>query len=126
MHDLKPSDATLFVVNALKCGQIPYLAGPPGIGKSDIMHQVAKDSNLVMLDIRLSQKLPEDLTGLPSMDDKLGKAVYIPFDTFPMEGDKIPKGFNGWLIFLDELSSASISSTEGKFVLRFSGIALVS
>ncbi len=107
MQELTPSEVKLFITNALKIRKIPYIAGPPGIGKSDLMAQIADDFNLKLLDIRLSQKLPEDLTGLPRLNEKTGKAEYTPFDTFPMEGDAIPKGYDGWLIFLDELSSAS-------------------
>ena len=33
----------------------------------------------------------------------------MPFNTFPLEGDSIPEGYDGWLILLDELSSASTS-----------------
>ncbi len=107
MQELTPSEVKLFIVNALRVSKIPYVAGPPGIGKSDIMVQVADDFNLKLLDVRLSQKLPEDLTGLPRLNEKTNKAEYTPFDTFPMEGDAIPQGYDGWLIFLDELSSAS-------------------
>ncbi len=107
MAALKPSQVKQFVMNALEAGEIPYVSGPPGIGKSDIMQQVADMLNLKLLDIRLSQMLPEDLTGLPSMDDTRKKATYVEFDTFPMEHDNIPDGYSGWLIFLDELSSAS-------------------
>ena len=107
MQELTPSEVKNFITNALKIRKIPYVAGPPGIGKSDLMVQIADDFNLMLLDIRLSQKLPEDLTGLPRLNEVSGKAEYTPFDTFPMEGDKIPQGYDGWLIFLDELSSAS-------------------
>lgn len=107
MLELTPSEAKLFITNALKIRKIPYIAGPAGIGKSDLYVQVADDFNLMLLDIRLSQKLPEDLTGLPRLNEKTGKAEYTPFDTFPMEGDDIPDGYDGWLVFLDELSSAS-------------------
>jgi len=107
MLELTPSDAEKFITNALKIRKIPYLAGPAGIGKSDLNFQIADIFNLYPLDIRLSQKLPEDLTGMPSVDKTTGKATSVPFDTFPMEGDKIPDGYDGWLVFLDELSSAS-------------------
>lgn len=30
-------------------------------------------------------------------------------ETFPIEGDPIPEGFNGWLLFLDEFTSASLA-----------------
>jgi hypothetical protein len=104
---LTPSEMRDFITNALMIREIPYVAGPPGIGKSDIVAQIAKDFGLILLDVRLSQMLPEDLTGLPSLNQTTGKAAYNPFDTFPMKGDPIPDGYNGWLIFLDELSSAT-------------------
>lgn len=107
MQELTPNEVTLFITNALKIRKIPYIAGPAGIGKSDVNIQVADNFNLFLLDIRLSQKLPEDLTGLPRLNEKTGKAEYTPFDTFPMEGDTIPEGYDGWMVFLDELSSAS-------------------
>lgn len=104
---LTPTETKAFISTALMLREIPYVAGPPGIGKSDIVAQIADDFGLKLLDIRLSQMLPEDLTGLPSLDAKTGKAEYNPFSTFPMAGDKIPDGYSGWLIFLDEMSSAS-------------------
>jgi hypothetical protein len=107
MKALTPSQTMMFVENCLKVREIPYISGPPGIGKSDLVYQIGHYFDLKVLDIRLSQMLPEDLTGLPSLNNDTGKASYNPFDTFPMAGDAIPKGYNGWLIFLDELSSAS-------------------
>jgi MoxR-like ATPase len=107
MKAMSPSQTKIFVENALMMREIPYISGPPGIGKSDLVFQIGEEFGLKVLDVRLSQMLPEDLTGLPSLDEDKGKAHYNPFDTFPMEGDKIPNGYNGWLIFLDELSSAT-------------------
>ncbi|AGH07422.1 ATPase [Sulfitobacter phage phiCB2047-B] len=104
---LTPSEAFEFITTALSCRQVPYVSGPPGIGKSDVVRQVAFIAKAKVIDLRLSQVLSEDLTGLPERDADTGKATYLPFDTFPLEGDKIPDGFNGWLLFLDELSSAS-------------------
>lgn len=104
---LSATQVKTFIENALEIREIPYISGPPGIGKSDIVTQTAENWGLKLVDVRLSQMLPEDLTGLPSLNEVKGKAEYNPFETFPMEGDTIPDGFHGWLIFLDELSSAS-------------------
>lgn len=104
---LTPSEVYEFVTTALACRQVPYIAGPPAIGKSQVVAQVASDANALMIDLRLSQILSEDMTGLPERDEKKGKAVYMPFDFFPLEGDEIPAGYSGWMLFLDELSSAS-------------------
>lgn len=35
-----------------------------------------------------------------------GRADYAPFAHFPIEGDPLPEGYSGWLLFLDELTSA--------------------
>lgn len=104
---LSPQETYEFITAALQCKQVPYIAGPPAIGKSQVTHQVARDANAMMIDLRLSQMLSEDMTGLPERDEKRGKAIYLPFDTFPLEGDEIPDGYSGWMLFLDELSSAT-------------------
>lgn len=48
-----------------------------------------------------------------------GRAGYAPMDTFPIEGDKIPDGYSGWLLFLDEFNSAppSVQAAAYKLVL---------
>lgn len=104
---LSPSNVFSFITDALACRQVPYIAGPPAIGKSQVGYQVAEAANAMIIDIRLSQYLSEDLTGLPERDEERGKAMYLPFDIFPLQGDTVPEGYSGWIIFLDELSSAS-------------------
>ena len=55
--------------------------------------------------------------GFPTITGE--KASYKPMDTFPIEGDTVPKGYNGWLLFLDELNSAppAIQSAAYKVIL---------
>ena len=83
------------------------LQGSPGTGKSSIIHQVAKDFRLFVIDLRLAQCDPTDLGGFPHIVGK--RASYLPMDTFPIEGDAIPEGYDGWLLFLDEMNSASLA-----------------
>ena len=104
---LSPSETYEFITFALRKKRVPYVSGPSAIGKSKVVHKVADDANALMIDMRLSQKLSEDLSGLPERDEQKGKAVYLPFEDIPLEGDTVPSGFSGWLLFLDELSSAS-------------------
>lgn len=101
---IKIFDATDLVVAAIKAKLTPMLHGSPAIGKSAILHKIAKDNNLKLIDLRLSQCDPTDLMGFPKIVGE--RAGYAPMDTFPIEGDEIPKGYNGWLLFLDELNSA--------------------
>lgn len=107
MKPLTPSETKAFIHTCIRIREIPYIAGPPGIGKSAIVAQIADERNLELIDIRLSQYLTEDLTGIPSIDPASGKAKYNPFPTFPLDTDPLPTGKRGWLIFLDELSSAT-------------------
>lgn len=84
---------------------VPMLTGSPGMGKSAIVKDIAKTYGLKVIDLRLSQCDPTDLMGFPSIQGT--RAGYLPMETFPLEGDPIPEGYNGWLLFLDEFTSAS-------------------
>ena len=90
----------------VKAGLVPMIKGSPGLGKSAIVKQMAEDFNLKLIDIRLAQCDPTDLLGFPYIDKELDKARYVPMDTFPLEGDEIPEGYSGWLVFMDELNAA--------------------
>ncbi len=101
-------------------GLVPYVEGSPGIGKSAIFHQVANKLNLKLIDHRLSTSAPEDLSGLPTFyNDKKGnkRATFAPFDIFPVEGDDLPEGYSGWLVFLDEMNSAAKATQAAGYKL---------
>jgi MoxR-like ATPase len=83
----------------MKCGLVPFIQSSPGIGKSSIVKQIAKEYNLKLIDLRLSTCDPTDLTGLPHFEE--GRAVFSPFDIFPVSNDDIPKNKDGWLLFLN-------------------------
>lgn len=93
------------VIEDIQAGLVSYLRSSPGIGKSAIVKQIAKEYNLKLIDHRLSTSMPEDMSGLPDMKGE--KATFKPFDYLPIEGiDEVPPGYNGWLLFLDEFNSA--------------------
>lgn len=97
---------------ALLAGIVPMLWGPPAVGKSAIVKQIADENNLLLIDERLSDCDPSDLKGFPFFDPATGKGGYRPMETFPIEGDALPinpktkKPYEGWLLFLDELTNA--------------------
>lgn len=95
------------VKTCLDIDLVPMVEGAPGQGKSSMMKEIAKEANLKLIDVRLAQCDPTDLLGFPSVDKEANKASYTPMDTFPLETDALPKGMNGWLLFLDELPNAS-------------------
>lgn len=98
------SDAGHLISIALQARLAPMIHGSPAVGKSSVVRQVANKFGLKLIDLRLSQCDPTDLMGFPSIIGE--RAGYKPMDTFPIEGDPLPKGYNGWLLFLDECNSA--------------------
>ena len=106
---VKISQATRMITAAIKAGVVPILKGSPGIGKSQIVHQIAQTYNLKVIDLRLSQCDPTDLAGFPTIIGD--KADYLPMAHFPIEGDPMPRRpdgllYDGWALFLDEMTSA--------------------
>lgn len=106
---ISTKQAPAMLTDVLKAKLVPFLSGSPGIGKSDIIRSIAKEFNLKILDLRLSQCDPSDLLGFPTINDEHTKSGYVPMNTFPIKGDKIPKGKSGWILFLDEFNSAPLS-----------------
>jgi hypothetical protein len=105
MFTVTPKQAADEIVACISVGRTPLLTSSPGMGKSSLMNQVARDYRLKLIDVRLSQCTPEDLNGFPMRNGN--KATFTPFDIFPLEGDELPDGYDGWLLFLDELTSAT-------------------
>ena len=91
------------------------LTGSPGIGKSNIVHKIAEEHSLKVIDLRLSQCDPCDLMGFPTISN--GKAGYTPMVTFPVVGDAIPDGYSGFLLFLDEMNAAPLSVQAASYKL---------
>jgi len=107
MFAISPKQAKTEIIECMKAGITPFLIGSPGIGKSECVYQVGDNYNLEVIDLRMSQMAPEDLMGLPMR--KENKAFFAPFNIFPLEDTPLPPGKKGWILFLDELPSASPS-----------------
>lgn len=101
---LNPREAQELVKDCMAANLVPLLKGSPGTSKSSIMNRIAKEQNLKLIDIRLAQIDDVELNGFPDLSGE--KATYKAFDIFPTEGDELPEGYDGWLLFFDELTSA--------------------
>lgn len=100
-----------------KSAHTPMLHSSPAIGKSSLAHLLAAKHNLFPIDLRLTDMEPSDFNGLPGFSE--GIARFIPFDTFPTVNTPIPEGYSGWVVILDEMSSAieAVQSAAYKFIL---------
>lgn len=96
-----PRQARYNIERCLKANVVPFITSSPGLGKSSIVKQIAEDYGLILIDHRLSTSAPEDLSGLPRFRED-GTAEFSPFaGLFPLRGQAIPEGKNGWLLFLN-------------------------
>ena len=89
------------------------LWGPPGVGKSQMVAQVAAKYDVPVIDIRLSQMEPSDLRGIPfRTEDSVEWAVPSMLPDARRHG---PKG----ILFLDEITSAppSVSAAAYQLIL---------
>ena len=89
------------------------LWGPPGVGKSQMVAQVAAKHRAPVIDIRLSQMEPSDLRGIPfRSDDSVEWAVPSMLPNAERHGEK-------GILFLDEITSAppSVSAAAYQLIL---------
>lgn len=116
IYTVTPRKARELIIDVIQAGLTPYIHGSPGIGKSAIMRSIAKEFNLHMIDHRMSTSEPTDMNGLPRFVD--GYAEFVPFkDIFPIQGDPLPKGKDGYMLFLDEFNAMPRSVQAACFKL---------
>lgn len=117
-----PRQAKEFTIDCIEARLVPFIQSSPGMGKSTIMRAIAKMFNLWLIDHRLSTSAPEDLSGLPEFyNDENGtrRARFVPFEMFPVVGTKVPDGYDGWMVFLDEANSGTkmVQAASYKLIL---------
>jgi MoxR-like ATPase len=88
-----------------------FIWGSPGIGKSSIVKEIAKEKNLEFLDLRLSLLDPTDLKGIPFFDKDSNQAIWAPPNFLPH--DKNSSG----ILFLDEINTAPPSVQAAAYQL---------
>lgn len=87
------------------------LWGPPGVGKSQMVAQVAAKHGVPVIDIRLSQMEPTDLRGIPF---RSGDTVEWAIPA--MLPDAMRHGEEG-ILFLDEITSAAPTVSAAAYQL---------
>jgi len=89
------------------------LWGPPGVGKSQIVAQVAARYGVPLIDVRLSQLEPSDLRGIPFREGR--HVLWAPPAMLPDGERHGPAG----ILFLDEITSAppSVSAAAYQLIL---------
>lgn len=95
-----------FITKSVKVA--PLFVGPMGVGKSQIVKQVAEKLGIGLIDLRLAQMEPGDIIGMPRIAE--GKTVWAKPCWWPEEGTK-------GILFLDELNRAPNDVRQAVFQL---------
>jgi hypothetical protein len=105
---MRPSDIARLLANILPTTRRPtFLWGPPGVGKSSVVKQVAKALNWGLIDLRAVLLDPVDLRGLPVVsrgENNVALADWAAPKFLPIKGQKLPA--ERGIIFADELPLA--------------------
>jgi len=92
-----------------------FLWGPPGIGKSELVADIAQELGGYMIDLRLGQMEPTDIRGIPFYNKDTGKMdwaepVDLPTKEFASQYPLV-------VLFLDEMNSAAPSVQAAAYQL---------
>jgi hypothetical protein len=100
-----PNSAKASIKHAITKKRPIFLWGPPGIGKSDIVHQIGDMLNAHVIDVRLSLWEPTDIKGIPYFDSNESKMVWAPPSELP--DAEMAAQHEAIVLFLDEMNSAA-------------------
>lgn len=97
----------------------PFLWGKPGIGKSQLVAQVAEELGIGFIDLRLSQLDSTDLRGIPEAVPEEGLCKWLPPEFLPFEHFKrFDQEYpNGGILLLDEFNRARPDVLQSAFQL---------
>lgn len=103
-RQLSLKQAKRAVMQCIKMKRPVMLWAQGGVGKSDLVRQIAAELGGPVYDVRLSQVEPTDIRGIPYYNKDIGKMDWAPPIDLPDQEtcSQYPISF----LFLDELSSA--------------------
>ena len=92
-----------------------FLWGPPGIGKSELVADIAEELGGYMIDLRLGQMEPTDIRGIPFYNKDSGKMDWAEPVDLPTE--QFASQYPIVVLFLDEMNSAAPSVQAAAYQL---------
>lgn len=111
---VNPSNATELIQRCIKVDRPVMLWGPPGIGKSDIIQQIADADNRPVIDMRLLIMEPTDLKGIPYYCPETNTMRWAPPNELPGESEV---DLHNAILFLDEITAAPPSVQAAAYQL---------
>lgn len=115
VRQISPNNAKSSITHAINKKRPLFLWGAPGIGKSDIVHQIAQTIDAHVIDIRLSLWEPTDIKGIPYYNAKENNMIWASPSELPTE--EFSKKHKRIILFLDEMNSAAPSVQAAAYQL---------
>jgi hypothetical protein len=92
------------ILKAFKVKRPVFLWGPPGIGKSEVVADIAEEMSGLMIDLRMAQMEPTDIRGIPFFNKDINKMDWAEPVDLPDEA--LASQYPIVVLFLDEMNSA--------------------
>ncbi len=108
------------IVSAAEVNYAIKIVGHPGIGKSEVVRQVAQKHNFLFIDTRLAFKENIDLGGYPVPDHDARKMIYYRPHFIPPAA--VPDPYDGVVWFLDEVNRAHPTVIQTLFQIITEGV----
>jgi hypothetical protein len=118
----KASDVKPIVMRAMNVNRPIFLWGAPGIGKSELIADLAESGELgkcLVIDMRLALMEPTDLRGYPFRNPETNTMEWAPPCDLPTEEQAAQ--YDTIILFLDELNSAPPSVQAASYQLILNG-----
>ena len=105
---------------AMLAGRPSFLWGPPGVGKSELVEEIATEmGNCLVIDLRMAQMEPTDIRGIPFFNKDLGVMDWAPPIELPSE--ELAAQYDKIILFLDEMNSAPPAVQAAGYQLVLNG-----
>jgi len=100
-----PEEARSRMLRCFKHKRPVFLWGPPGVGKSEVVADIATELGGYMIDLRLSQMEPTDIRGIPFFNKNNEKMDWAPPIDLP--DNELASQYPIVVLLLDEMNSAA-------------------
>ena len=114
-RQVSPHSAKNAIRKAFKKQRPIFLWGAPGIGKSDIIHQIGDQLGAYVIDVRLSLWEPTDIKGIPYYNTQTNTMTWAAPSELPTQ--EFASKYPYVILFLDEMNSAAPSVQAAAYQL---------
>ncbi len=118
IRKVKLSRARSHIERAFNKKRPVFIWGPPGVGKSDVLQQIADDNNGLLIDLRMPLLDPTDLKGYPYRDEETNDMKWATPAELPSK--ELADKYETVYLFLDEMNAAppSVQASAYQLVLN--------